>query len=1012
MKMRVVFAMAVLAGAFVFMRQARGQATAEPRWIWGSEQSKDNEIFYFRKTFETFIENKRDDVKAATLWGTCDNEMVVYVNGKKVAQSTTWERATVVDVLKVLEPGRNTIAVKAKNTDGIAGLILRLTITKSDGKKLVAVTDNTWKVTDSTEKGWDARAYDDTAWKPVHVVGNLGMQPWGNLPGSDGRITAQATPAEELTTLPGFKIELLYSVPKAEQGSWVSMTSDPKGRLIVSGQDGPMFRVTPGERASDIKIEPINLPIGHAQGLLWANDSLYVTVNGRGIGGNGSGLYRLRDTDGDDQFDKLETLIKINGAGEHGPHATRIGPDGKIYLVAGNFTKSPAKSPTSPHHNYAEDLLLPRNPDGGGHDPNIMAPGGTISRADPDGKNWELFCAGLRNTYDIDFNDDGELFTFDSDMEWDTGTPWYRPIRVNLAVSGGEYGWRNGTGKWPDYYPDSLGAVVNVGLGSPTGVTFGRGAKFPAKYQQAFFVEDWSYGKIYAVHMTPEGAGYRGWFEPFVQGKAFPVTDMVINKDGAMYITVGGRGTQSGLYRVTYVGTDSTAPAAPVKDDNAAQARATRHKLESFQGKMDDGAVSFAWDFLNSQDRYLRYAARAAIEWQPISQWQDKALNETRPTAAINALVGLIRADAQSPTENYPTNALTKVEYRILDTSLQPRILEALARLNLKSLSEEQLLEACRAYGLCFVRLGRPGPEEARAIAAKLDALYPAQQMFVNKELSQLLAYLNSPNVVAKSMSLLASARTQEEQLHYVLVLRNVREGWTMEQRKAYFSWLALAEKKYTGGASFKRFLQRIREDALKMMNEEDRGKIEAFLKAGEVVEVVKEMKPRQFVRNWQMQDLLPVIDQATSGRNFERGKETLAVAQCLTCHRFGNEGGATGPDLTGAGNRFSPTDVLEAILLPDKVISDQYQNIEISTKDRDFVVGRIENEDDQKVVVRTHPLSSDTVVVLKQNITKRQPSKISMMPTGLIDILNQDEVLDLIAYIRSAGDPKDKAFK
>jgi len=29
----------------------------------------------------------------------------------------------------------------------------------------------------------------------------------------------------------------------------------------------------------------------------------------------------------------------------------------------------------------------------------------------------------------------------------------------------------------------------------------------------------------------------------------------------------------------------------------------------------------------------------------------------------------------------------------------------------------------------------------------------------------------------------------------------------------------------------------------------------------------------------------------------------------------------------------------------------------------------------------------------------------------GLIDILNQDEVLDLIAYIRSAGDPKDKAF-
>jgi len=812
--------------------------------------------------------------------------------------------------------------------------------------------------------------------------------------------------------LPGFKIELLYSVPKAEQGSWVSMTSDPKGRLIVSGQDGPMYRVTPGQKPSDTKVEPINLPIGHAQGLLWANDSLYVTVNGRGIGGHGSGLYRLRDTDGDDQFDKLETLIKINGSGEHGPHATRLGPDGKIYLVAGNFTKSPAKPPYSPHHNYAEDLLLPRNPDGGGHDPNIMAPGGQISRADPDGKNWELFCAGLRNTYDIDFNEDGELFTFDSDMEWDTGTPWYRPIRVNLAVSGGEYGWRNGTGKWPDYYPDSLGAVVNVGLGSPTGVTFGYGAKFPAKYQKAFFIEDWSYGKIYAVHMTPDGAGYRGWFEPFIQGKGFPVTDIVISKDGAMYVTVGGRGTQSGLYRVSYVGSESTAPAAAVKDENAAAARAIRHKLESFHGRMDDGAVSFAWDYLNSQDRYLRYAARLAIEWQPISQWQEKALAETRPTAAINALVGLIRANAQSPTENYPTNAQTKVEYRIQDTSLQSRIIEALNRLNLKSLSEEQLLEACRAYGLCFIRLGSPSPDDAKTIAARLDALYPAQQMFVNKELSQLLVYLNSPNVIAKTMSLLASARTQEEQLHYVLVLRNVRDGWTWEQRKAYFSWLSLAEKKYTGGASFKRFIQRIREDALRTMHDEDRAKIEAFLKAGEVVEVVKETKPRQFVRNWQMQDLLPVIDQANSGRNFERGKEALAAAQCLTCHRFGNEGGATGPDLTGAGNRFKPEDVLEAILLPDKVISDQYQNIEISTRNKDFVVGRIENEDDQKVMVRTHPLSSETVTVLKKDITRRQPSKTSMMPTGLIDILNQDEVLDLIAYIRSAGDPKDKAFK
>src|SRR5437764_9937295 len=129
---------------------------------------------------------------------------------------------------------------------------------------------------------------------------------------------------------------------------------------------------------------------------------------------------------------------------------------------------------------------------------------------------------------------------------------------------------------------------------------------------------------------------------------------------------------------------------------------------------MDDGAVSFAWDYLNSQDRYLRYAARVAIEWQPMSQWQEKALNEIRPTAAINGLIALIRANAQSPTENYPSNSQTKIEYKIQDTALQARIIESLNRLNLNSLSEEQLLEACRSYGLCCYRLGNPIPEDSK----------------------------------------------------------------------------------------------------------------------------------------------------------------------------------------------------------------------------------------------------------------------------------------------------------
>ena len=63
------------------------------------------------------------------------------------------------------------------------------------------------------------------------------------------------------------------------------------------------------------------------------------------------------------------------------------------------------------------------------------------------------------------------------------------------------------------------------------------------------------------MHLTPDGRAYKGELEEFVTGTPLPLTDIVVNpKDGAMYFTIGGRKTQSGLYRVTYVGTESTAP--------------------------------------------------------------------------------------------------------------------------------------------------------------------------------------------------------------------------------------------------------------------------------------------------------------------------------------------------------------------------------------------------------------------------------------------------------------------
>src|SRR5882672_4873272 len=281
----------------------------------------------------------------------------------------------------------------------------------------------------------------------------------------DSRKPRGATPAEALKVADGFKVELVRSSQPGE-GSWIALTVDNQGRLIVSPQDKePMLRFTIGKDGKMAKMETMDVPINGAMGLLYAFNSLY--VNGRGP--QGYHLYRLRDTNGHGAFGPPELLRKWNhgrgGDGEHGAHGIVLGPDKKLYIVCGNFVDVPEDIlASSPHKYYRDDLVLPRMEDGNGFGAGRKPPGGYVVRLDPDGKNAELFASGQRNTYDIAFNLDGELFGFDSDMEWDWGTPWYRPTRVYHIVSGGDTGFREGTGKWPVYYPDSLPPVTEIGI--------------------------------------------------------------------------------------------------------------------------------------------------------------------------------------------------------------------------------------------------------------------------------------------------------------------------------------------------------------------------------------------------------------------------------------------------------------------------------------------------------------------------------------------------------------------
>ena len=467
-----------------------------------------------------------------------------------------------------------------------------------------------------------------------------------------------ANPNDVIQALNGFKVEVVAKADRPKQGSWISIAEDDQGRLILgANEQQPFTRLTLDKAGKVVKTETIFTPVSEAMGITWHDNALYVqggrlekpfteTMDSPGYGKQSgqAGLHRLRDPKGDGSFTTIDTLRTWDGHegghSDHGIHEARVSPDGKsFYIINGNgVVPPPDVSPNSPHRNYADDRIIPLlGPQTNrlGHE---KAPGGTIARTTFDGKDLHLFAGGMRNALHFDWNADGEIFSFDSDMEPEFGVPWYRPVRVFWMPSGADLGYRGNSGKYPTWYEDSLPPLVEIGLGSPVGVTFGYRTAFPAKYQKALYVADNNYGKIIAVHLKPSGSGYvaTSW-ENFIWPKSLyggtprashNVTDMIVARDGTFYYLIGNRRTQSYLMKATYVGNQPTAR-VEYRNADGSQDRATRRALEQFHWTRNDPkAVAAAWPHLGSEDRFLRFAARVALETVPADAWKAKALAE------------------------------------------------------------------------------------------------------------------------------------------------------------------------------------------------------------------------------------------------------------------------------------------------------------------------------------------------------------------------------------------------
>ena len=1000
----VLFSWCDLSGMIPHAQGQNRTRQTTTNWIWASAQPGEHATFEFTKSFR--VEN--DGTMAELCFSPCFSELQITLDGRRVGNASAYQGVTKTTIQQPLNAGIHHLTVHAIGVEGPSAFFAELMLNHRDQVKKIR-TGHDWLA-------FTANALKKQERAPISLIDlgpieNVLTPPEQSHVGIDALDNyeqwklALGDNAKNKGKAPSFVINRHFTIQELpfpetdglDPGSWVSMTIDSQGRLIIARETSGLIRLKLSARGDQIEsAEWINRDLKECRGLTFRGQDLYVNAN------NSRGLYRLRSDE--DYFADPELVYASSGGVGHGRNDLAVGPDNLLYSIHGDSVDLPesAIDHTSPYRNAAKGIKTSE---------------GHLLRINPDTGTVEILAAGLRNPYGLDFNAQGDCFTYDADAEHDMGAPWYRPTRILQLVTGGDFGWRGVTGSWPPYYPDHPDNAIpgiDIGKGSPTAVKFGTASNFPAKYRDGLFVLDWAYGRILLVNLFARGSGYRMTAETFLKGRPLNVTDLDFGNNGSMYLITGGRKTQSKLYRVQYTGNEhrksESSDHQKQCDQFSAESRRTRRELESLlTQQIDSGQFRRAWTLLGNPDPWISHAAARVIERVPTSKWKDKALLETEPAIAVRAITCLVRSqDAKSSPE--VIQRLTQLADSVdgMGFHMENIQCDALYAIQL-ALSQEQQRSPARNTELISV-LSPMYP--ARSDSRPSDSPRPASETDhrlnyrKNAVLSELLATLGDKLMVSKTIPLLQQTASPEQRLHFLYAMRHVTAGWTPELRRRYFTHLAKAGSEL-GGAGLPDFLQRIRDDAMQHVPSEEKEAMTALFKPASTSG--KNLVPPPQGQGAVVEDW--TVDKILGGTpltgNVRRGKQIFAAAACIQCHRFETDGQMIGPDLTAAMRRYSRRDLLQAILRPSEVIAENYRSVQILTEDGEVFTGQITRGVDYRSPVlrlATDPANPSQIVEIeKSRISSRKQSQVSWMPDGLLDTFTRQQIFDLIAYLESS---------
>ncbi|MDX1640008.1 MAG: c-type cytochrome, partial [Balneolaceae bacterium] len=333
-------------------------------------------------------------------------------------------------------------------------------------------------------------------------------------------------------------------------------------------------------------------------------------------------------------------------------------------------------------------------------------------------------------------------------------------------------------------------------------------------------------------------------------------------------------------------------------------------------------------------------------------------------------------------------------------------------------------------------------------VTNRLQEMLPSDDDRVNVELIRALVYLKDTRVIEKALTLMQRdnepsppnwSKTLLERneryggtisdmienpppttkLEYAFMLRNLGTGWTIEQRREYFTFINQAAEAM-GGASYTGFLERMRSEALAKATEEEIEAVSDITGVSLAQEPDFEINPPEGPgRQWTIDGAMEVLYGDGEGRgrtiqgdlDFERGRSLFHAIGCASCHRMGGYGGNIGPDLNNVDRRFGVEGVVEKIIYPNRLISDQYGSSEVTLNNGDSVTGLVVERGEELRVYTRDPDQPPTVIPRDQ-VASVEPVDVSQMPPGLINSLNPDELRDLMAYIKAGGNPDDETYE